>query len=154
MQLPAFNKKAAVIAAALGTLVVTNVATYKNAYSGGYKTSITESRVGYMEVPAVSGAIVVSQVNGKKHHYFEAYPDTPAPDSVGAWNNDANRKYLEFSITTNAKIDDKEVRYVSAACTPQTTTNFWSCTMRKLGNSYNETWRVELNPKDGTWAAG
>lgn len=154
MKLPAFNQKAALIATAIGALVVSNVATYKNAYSGGYKTSITESRVGYMEVPAVSGAIVVSQINGKKHHYFEAYPDTPAPDDKGAWNNEKNRKFLEWSIQNNAKIDGDEVRYASAACTPQITANFWSCTMRKLGSTYNENWRVEMDPRNGTWKAG
>ncbi len=153
MKLPAFNKKAAVIATAIGTLLISNYATYKNAYSGGYKTSITESRVGYMQVPAVSGAIVVSQVNGKKTHYFEAYPDTPAPDTKGAWNSEKNRKYLEWSITTNAEVDGKDVHYVRAACVPQTTPNFWDCSMRKLGDNYNENWRVEMDPKTGKWSA-
>ena len=153
MKLPAFNKKAALIATAIGTVVISNVATYKNAYSGGYKTSITESRVGYMEVPKVSGAIIVSEINGKPHHYFEAYPTTPIPDTIGPWNSDKNRKFLEWSITNNAKIDDKPVAYVSAACTPQVTTNFWSCTMRKLGENHSESWRVEMDPKTGKWSA-
>ena len=153
MKLPAFNKKAALIATAIGTVIVSNVATYKTAYSGGYKTSITESRVGYMEVPKVSGAIIVSEVNGKPHHYFEPYPNVPTPDTKGAWNNEANRKYLEWSITNNAKIDDKPVTYVRAACVPQTTPNFWDCSMRKLGENYNENWRVEMDPKTGKWSA-
>ena len=147
------NKKAALIATAIGTLLVSNFATYKNAYSGGYRTSIVESRVGYMEVPAVSGALVVAEVNGKKTHYFEPYPTTPTYNNRKPWNSEENRKWLEWSIQNNAKVDDKPVSYVNVGCAPQTSANFWTCTMRKLGNSYNETWRVEVNPKNGTWSA-
>jgi hypothetical protein len=147
------NKKAALIATAIGTLLVSNFATYKNAYSGGYKTSITESRVGYMPVPESSGSIIVSKVNGKPHHYFEPYPTTPTYDNRSKWNSDKNRDYLEWSIKNNAKIDGDAVSYVNVGCAAQTATNFWTCTMRKLGNSYNETWRVEVNPANGNWQA-
>jgi len=150
------NKKAALIATAIGTLIVSNVATYRNAYAGGYKTSITESRVGYMKVPATSGAIIISEVNGKPHHYFEAYPTTPTFSTKTAWNSDENRKWLEWSITNEAEstLNGVKISYSTAACAPQTATNFWTCTMRRLGSSYNETWRVEVNPKNGTWSSG
>ena len=118
MKLPAFNKKAALIATAIGTVVISNVATYDNAYSGGYKTSITESRVGYMKKPQTSGIITVEVEDGKKVHYFTEFKSRLQPDIVGAWNSDKNRKFLEWSITTNAKRGDKPVAYASAACTP------------------------------------
>jgi hypothetical protein len=153
MNFPKINKKAALIATAIGTLVVSNVATYKNAYSSGYKTSIIESRVGYITVPEVSGAFIVSEVNGKPHYSFEAYPSQPIFSASKAWNSDENRKFLEWSIQNNAKVDDKSVSYATAACTPQTTTNFWDCAMRKLGENYTQHWRIEVNPKTGNWSA-
>jgi hypothetical protein len=148
------NKKAALIATAIGTLLVSNFATYKNAYSGGYRTSIVESRVGYMEVPETSGAIIISEVNGKPHHYFEPYPTTPTFSTKTAWNSDENRKALEWSIKNESvRQDDQDQRInvASVACVAQTTPNFWDCTWRELGKSYNNHWRVEVNPATGRW---
>jgi hypothetical protein len=148
------NKKAALIATAIGTLIVSNFATYKNAYSGGYKTSITESRVGYMPVPETSGAIIISEVNGKPHYYFEAYPTTPTFSTKTAWNSDENRKALEWSIkneSVRADDQDQRINVASVACVAQTTPNFWDCTWRELGKSYNNHWRVEVNAATGRW---
>ncbi len=148
------NKKATLIATAIGTLIVSNVATYRNAYSGGYRTSITESRAGYMQVPSTSGAIIVSEVKGKTIHYFEPYPTTPAFNSKAEWNSDANRKALEWSIkneAVRANDQDQKINVASVACVAQTTTNFWDCTWRELGATYNNHWRVEVNPATGKW---
>jgi hypothetical protein len=148
------NKKAALIATAIGTLLVSNFATYKNAYSGGYRTSIVESRVGYMEVPATSGAIIISEVNGKPHHYFEPYPTTPTFSTKTAWNSDENRKALEWSIKNESVRQDNQeqrINVASVACVAQTTPNFWDCTWRELGKSYNNHWRVEVNAVTGRW---
>lgn len=153
MKLPAFNKKAAIVAAALGTLAVTNVATYKVSYSNGYKVSISESRKGYLKAPNASGVLTVTEEKGKKEYYFSEFESALQPDIIGAWNSDKNRKFLEWSITNNAKIDDKPVSYASAACVPQTTANFWDCSMRKLGESYSEHWRVEFDRFTGKWSA-
>jgi hypothetical protein len=148
------NKKAALIATAIGTLIVSNVATYKTSYSNGYKTSITQSRVGYMPIPKTSGELIVSKVNGKPHYYFEAYPDVPAYNSRKAWDSDDNRKYLEWSIkneSVNANDQEQRINVASVACVAQTTTNFWDCNWRELGNTYNHHWRVEVNPSTGRW---
>ena len=137
--------------AAIGTLIGSNIVTYKNAYSKGYKTSITESRKGYMQVPEVSGSIVVAKVKGKKTHYFEPYPTTPSYNSKLAWNSEENRKYLEWSIQNNAQIEGEPVSYRNVGCAPQTSANFWTCTMRRLGTTHNQTLRVEVNPTNGKW---
>jgi hypothetical protein len=150
------NKKAAVIATAIGTLLVSNVATYKTAYSGGYRTSITESRVGYMPIPEASGAIIVSEVNGKPHHYFEPYPAQPTFSTRTPWNSKENREYLEYSIKNNMERTlfngtKVKVQVASAACASQTTANFWDCTYRELGQNGNQNMRVEVNPQTGDW---
>jgi len=148
------NTKAALIASAIGALMVSNVATYHNAYSGGYKTSITESRVGYMKVPPTSGAIIVSTVNGKTQHYFEPYAATPTYNPRAAWDSDENRTALEWSIKNNAVRQDdhtQKINVAKVACVAQTTPNFWSCTWRELGKSYNNYWRIEVNPVNGNW---
>ena len=139
---------------AVATLIGSNIVTYKNAYSQGYKTSITESRKGYMQVPEVSGSIVVTKLKGKKTHYFEPYPATPYYNSKLAWNSEENRKYLEWSIKNEAKFTanpERSINVVRAACVAQTTPNFWDCTWRELGKSYNYHWRVEVNPTNGLW---
>ncbi len=107
-----------------------------------------------MEVPDVSGALVVSEVNGKKTHYFEPYPTTPAFSTKVAWNSDENRKALEWSIkneSVRADDQDQRINVASVACVAQTTPNFWDCTWRELGKSYNYHWRVEVNPSTGKW---
>jgi hypothetical protein len=157
MNFPKINKKAALIATAIGTLVVSNVATYKNAYSGGYKTSIIESRAGYITMPEVSGAFTVSEVNGKIVHYFEPYPERPFYNKNKAWNSKENRDYLEWSIKNEAVVStdqDQKISIASVSCVAQTTPNFWDCTWRKLGQGYNSHWRVEVNPNNGLWQSG
>jgi hypothetical protein len=154
MKLPKINKKAALIATAIGTLVVSNVASYRNAYSSGYKTSVTESRVGYILAPETSGELIVAEVNGKPHYSFEPYSGHPRFDKKRAWNSKENRDYLEWSIKNEAVLtndQDQRLSIASASCVAQTTPNFWSCTWRKLGESYNNQWRVEVNPENGLW---
>lgn len=150
-----FNKRAALIATTIGTLLVSNIASYKTAYSGGYRTSITESRIGYMRIPEKSGAIIVSEVKGKPHYYFEPYPEQPTFTTKKGWNSEENRKALEHSITTGAEntTTGVDISYVSAACTPQTSMNIWTCTMRRLGATQNEHWTIEVEPKTGRWQA-
>ena len=136
------------------TLATSTTVAYTSAYSRGYRTSISESRKGYIKIPDSSGSLVVSEVDGKKIHYFEPYPDVPTYRADQAWNSDENRKYLEHSIKTSAvRANDQsqKINVASAACAPQTTPNFWNCTWRELGNNYNNQWRVEVNPSNGHW---
>jgi hypothetical protein len=136
------------------TLATSTTLAYKAAYSSGYKTSISESRNGYMKIPDSSGSLTVSEIEGKKIHYFEPYPDIPTYRADQDWNSDENRKYLEHSIKTSAvRANDhsQKINVASAACAPQTTPNFWNCTWRELGNNHNNQWRVEVNPTNGQW---
>jgi len=73
-----------------------------------------------------------------------------------AWNSAENRAYLETAIVTNAveRGTERRLMYTSASCSPQTTPNFWNCRLRLLGETYHQDFRIEVNPKNGSWQAG
>lgn len=148
------RKSSLLLSTALIALAFSNVASFYIGNSNGFR----QARKGWISVPAQSGTITIAYNDGSSTPTIEFVPrpNIPLFRADQPWNSDNNKDYLEYSIKhdmvqTLFNGTKKEMKVVSAGCIAQSTSNFWDCTYRLLGETSSTSMRVEVNPESGEW---